>query len=158
MGTPLLARWATRWDREALVTMVVALAVEHGVRTDAETVGAAFEYALANPDEVRFCVAEMDRRVVGVASMHTSYSTWRAMPFGTLEDVYVQPEARRSGVATALLGFLKAHAVRRGYCRLELHVRHDNAGAQQCYREFGMRDTGYLAYELPLVDGEEDGG
>ena len=50
-----LVRWATRWDRESLVSLVVQLAAQHGVAVTEETIGQAFGYALANPDRNRFC-------------------------------------------------------------------------------------------------------
>jgi GNAT superfamily N-acetyltransferase len=148
----LLVRWATRWDREALTRMVVALAVQHHVQTTPEVVSDAFDYALANPDHVRFCVAERDKTLIGVASIHTAFSTWRSAPFGTVEDVYVEPEARRSGVASALLAFLFEQARRRGFCRLQLDVQGDNTGARAFYESIGMADSGYHVYVAGLLD------
>jgi ribosomal protein S18 acetylase RimI-like enzyme len=150
--TDLLVRWATRWDREALTRMVVALAIQHHVHTTPELVSDAFDYALAHPDHVRFCVAERAKSLVGVASVHTAFSTWRSLPFGTIEDVYVEPDARRSGVASAMLQFLFDHAGRRGFCRLQLDVQGDNEGACAFYESIGMSDSGYRVYVAGLLD------
>lgn len=149
----VLVRWATRWDREALTRMVVTLAEQHHAETDVETVASAFERALANPDFVRFCVAERGKELVGVASLHTGFSTWRASAMGSVQDVYVVPEARRSGVATAMFAFMMEHARRRGWCRLQLDVQHDNVGARAFYESVGMQDSGYHVYAISLEAG-----
>ncbi len=96
MGTmsTTLVRWATRWDRTALIAMVQALAQQHGVEASEDTIGAAFEFALGNPGRVRFAVAQRDDQLVGTASLHEAYSTWRAALYGTIEDFYVVPEMR----------------------------------------------------------------
>lgn len=151
-SSELLVRWATRWDREALTRMVVALAEQHHAQTDVETVSSAFEVALANPDFVRFCVAERDKVLLGVASVHTGFSTWRSSPMGSIEDVYVVPEARRAGVASAMIQFLFDYARRRGFCRLQLDVQDDNEGARAFYESLGMHDSGYHVYVLSLEE------
>jgi ribosomal protein S18 acetylase RimI-like enzyme len=151
----LLVRWATRWDRKALAEMVGALALQHDVEAGEETIAAAFEYALGHPDQVRFAVAQQGDRLVATASLHLAYSTWRAAPFGTIEDFYVVPEARAQGVGTELLALLVGEARRRGYCRAQLQVQEDNDRAWRFYEARGFRFTGYLVYELGLEEGEE---
>ena len=150
----LLVRWATRWDREVLLKLLAELAAMHGVEVEREALDEAFEFALKNPDRVRFCVAERDRVILGLASLHDGYSTWRAKAFGEVQDVFVTEEARRTGVATGLLEFLVAEARRRGYCRLNLDVKAGNEGARAFYEAFGLTGTGCVVYEMGL---EEEG-
>jgi GNAT superfamily N-acetyltransferase len=97
-------------------------------------------------------VAERDKTLIGVASVHTAFSTWRSAPFGTIEDVFVHPEARRSGVASAMFQFLFDHARRRGFCRLQLDVQGGNKGARAFYESIGMADSGYRVYVISLSD------
>lgn len=146
----LLVRWATRWDRKSLVAMVQALAAEHGREVSEETLGSALEYALSHPSEVRYAVAQRDEQLVGTACLQAAYSTWAAAPYGSIEDVYVLPAARGSGVGTALLELLVAEARKRGYCRVELHVQEDNDEAWHFYEARGFRFTGQLVYEMSL--------
>lgn len=153
-----LVRWATRWDRTGLVAMVRALAQQHDWETSEETIGAAFEYALGNPARVRFAVAQRDDQLVGTASLHAAYSTWRAAPYGTIEDFYVVPDMRGQGVGTELLGLLVEEAQRRGYCRLQLQVQEDNDRAWQFYEARGFHFTGYLVYEQDLADSDGAAG
>jgi len=151
-GTGLLVRWFTRWDREAVTTLLAALAGQHGAQVQSEDLTRAFEYALRVPDEVRFCVAVRDGKVIGQASLHRAFSTWSARPCGTIEDVYILEQERRSGVATAIFDFLAAEARRRGYCRLRLDVQADNEPARAFYDRYGLHDTSYVVYELPVEE------
>lgn len=151
----LLVRWATRWDRKALIEMVGALATDHGVATDEKRLSAALDYALAHPDRVRFAVAQRDNELVGTASIQDHYSTWQAAPYGSIEDVYVMPDAREQGVATALLALLADEAKKRGYCRLELQVQEENDTAWKFYESRGLRYTGHLVYMQDLTEDAE---
>jgi [ribosomal protein S18]-alanine N-acetyltransferase len=53
----------------------------------------------------------------------------------------VSPEARRQGVATALLHWLEQVARVAGIVRVQLEARHDNAGALAFYRRHGYAQT-----------------
>ncbi len=152
----LLVRWATRWDRKALVEMVGALAAQHGVETDERRLTSALEYALGHPQQVRFAVAQNDDEVIGTASLHEAYSTWQASPYGTIEDFFVQPDARGKGVGTELLALLVQEARKRGYCRVELQVQEDNDLAWRFYEARGMHFTGYLVYAQDLADEQQE--
>jgi ribosomal protein S18 acetylase RimI-like enzyme len=145
-------RWATRWDREAIRSLLTTLAAEHGMPTTPEVLDEALDFALRNPDRVRFCVAQRDRAVVGLAGLHVAYSTWRGKPYGTVEDVHVAEGQRRRGIARGMLDFLKAEARRRGYCRLSLHVREDNRAARAAYEKWGLAAAGELVYSLNLEE------
>lgn len=151
----LLVRWATRWDRKALVEMVGALAAQHGVEVSEEKLSAAFDYALGHPSEVRFAVAQRDEEVIGTVSLQNAYSTWQAAPFGTIEDFYVKPEERGKGVGTELVALLLNEARKRGYCRVELQVQEENDAAWKFYEARGFRFTGNLVYAHDLGGPEE---
>ncbi|WP_158892449.1 GNAT family N-acetyltransferase [Amycolatopsis anabasis] len=67
-------------------------------------------------------VAEVDGEVVGFTLWFLNFSTWRGVHGIYLEDLYVRPEQRGSGLGKALLAELAAECVRRGYARLEWWV------------------------------------
>lgn len=139
-------RWATRWDRKVLVEMQTALAAQHDAITDEEALSYAFDYALSNPDRVRFIVAQVDSEIVGMISLHDAYSTWQARPYGVVHDVYVHPDHRGHKVGSALLAVAVEEALKRGYCRLEVQVQEDNESALHFYEANEYRFTGYLVY------------
>jgi len=82
-------------------------------------------------------VAEVDRRVVAFALFFTNFSTFLARPGLYLEDLYVQPAQRGSGIGQALLSRLGAIAVERGYGRFEWSVLDWNQDAIRFYEKMG---------------------
>lgn len=149
----ILVRWATRWDRTPLTEMIGELARQHGVLASGDTISDAFDYALNHADRIRIAVAQGDdKQVLGTASLHEAYSTWNASAYGTIEDFYVLPEHRSTGVGTALLNLLVEEARRRPYCRVELQVQEDNDSAWKFYESRGLAFTGYIVYARDLKD------
>jgi len=67
-------------------------------------------------------VAEQDGEIVGFALWFLNFSTWRGVHGIYLEDLYVRPELRGSGLGKALLATLAKECVDNGYARLEWSV------------------------------------
>lgn len=82
-------------------------------------------------------VAERGGEVVGTAVWFLTFSTWTGTHGIWLEDLYVRPEARGSGLGRRLLATLAGLCVRRGYARLEWTVLDWNAPALGFYRALG---------------------
>ncbi len=82
-------------------------------------------------------VAVADDDVVGFALWFVNFSTWLGSHGIYLEDLYVTPAMRGSGIGTAMLAELAAICVRRGYGRLEWWVLDWNAPAIGFYRSIG---------------------
>jgi GNAT superfamily N-acetyltransferase len=59
-----------------------------------------------------------------------------------VENVYVVPSARGSGVGKRLLAAAARVALERGWGRLELNVADDNAGADAAYAALGFTAPG----------------
>jgi GNAT superfamily N-acetyltransferase len=96
--------------------------------------------ALFGTDNVAWChVAEHDGAVVGFALWYRTFSTWTGKPGLWLEDLFVRPEARGTGLGRALLVELAATAVDRGWTRFEWWVLDWNTPAQGFYRSLGAR-------------------
>lgn len=82
-------------------------------------------------------IAELDSRPVGFALFFHSFSTFEGRPGIYLEDLFVDPAARGSGVGKALLGALARLAIDRGCARLEWSVLDWNAPAIAFYQSLG---------------------
>jgi GNAT superfamily N-acetyltransferase len=82
-------------------------------------------------------VAEQDGTVVGYALWFLNYSTWLGQHGIYLEDLYVTPAVRGSGLGRALLAELARICVQRGYARLEWTVLDWNEPARGFYRSLG---------------------
>jgi len=96
--------------------------------------------ALFGPDPAAGCqVAELDGRVVGFALWYRSFSTWLGKPGLWLEDLYVRPDARGTGIGKALLGSLAQICLERGWPRFEWWVLDWNTPAHGFYRSLGAK-------------------
>ncbi len=82
-------------------------------------------------------IARIDDVPVGMALFFENFSTWTGWRGLYLEDLYVTPEARGSGVGTALLRHLAGIAVARGCTRFEWAVLDWNESAIAFYRQMG---------------------
>ena len=76
-------------------------------------------------------------RAAGFALYFHNFSTFLGKPGLWLEDLFVRPEARRQGCATALLRELAGIAVGRGCGRFEWSVLDWNVDAQAFYARIG---------------------
>lgn len=82
-------------------------------------------------------VAESGGQVVGMAVWFLNFSTWRGTHGVYLEDLYVQPQHRGSGLGRELLRTLAELCVQRGYRRLEWSVLDWNTPSIDFYRAAG---------------------
>jgi GNAT superfamily N-acetyltransferase len=94
--------------------------------------------AVFGPDAVARChVAEAAGEVVGCAIWFLNFSTWRGVPGIYLEDLFVRPSHRGSGLGRALLAELAAICSDRGYGRLEWQVLDWNEPSIGFYKSLG---------------------
>ena len=82
-------------------------------------------------------VAESGGHVVGMAVWFLNFSTWRGTHGVYLEDLYVRPQHRGSGLGRELLRTLAEVCVQRGYHRLEWSVLDWNTPSIDFYRAAG---------------------
>jgi GNAT superfamily N-acetyltransferase len=82
-------------------------------------------------------IAEIDGEPVGFAIFFHNFSTWTGKRGLYLEDLYVTPAARGSGVGRALLAHLARLAIERDCARFEWSVLDWNAPAIGFYRKLG---------------------
>ena len=82
-------------------------------------------------------VAELDGEVAGCGLWFKNFSTWDGEHGIYLEDLYVRPSARGSGLGKALLAALAEECVRQGYTRLQWWVLNWNEPAIGFYESLG---------------------
>jgi GNAT superfamily N-acetyltransferase len=75
--------------------------------------------------------------VVGIALWFLNFSTWRGTHGIYLEDLYVSPQHRGTGLGKELLRTLAAICVERGYSRLEWSVLDWNTPSIEFYKAAG---------------------
>jgi ribosomal protein S18 acetylase RimI-like enzyme len=93
--------------------------------------------------QVVLLVAELDARIVGYAYARLEERDWNQLldACGALHDIWVEPEARRSGIATALARAVLDELAKKGAPRVVLHTAAKNEGAQQFFDKLGFRRT-----------------
>jgi GNAT superfamily N-acetyltransferase len=137
-------RAATPQDVATLVRLIGELAayekLEHLMRATPQ----ALETHLFGPRPVaEALIAELEpdgdgeMRAVGFALFFTNFSTFLCRPGLYLEDLYVEPEHRGSGIGKALLRHLAALAVERGCGRFEWTVLDWNEPSIRFYEAMG---------------------
>src|SRR4051812_31297837 len=94
--------------------------------------------ALFGPQPALFGhVAVSDGEVVGFALWFLNFSTWEGVHGIWLEDLYVHPDHRATGLGRALLLTLAGIAEERGYARVEWAVLDWNTPSIDFYRGLG---------------------
>lgn len=127
-------------DVPAIVRLVQALAVYENEPEAATATDADFTAALFPTDGTPTAyghVAEADGQVVGIAIWYLTFSTWTGKPGIWLEDLFVLPAHRGSGLGRELLVTLARLCVERGYPRLEWWVLDWNTPSIGFYRNLG---------------------
>jgi GNAT superfamily N-acetyltransferase len=127
-------------DLTDILEMVVELATYERAPELAVMTREQLQAALFGADPKLFGhVALSDGRPVGFALWFLNFSTWTGTHGIYLEDLYVRPTARGSGLGRALLQELSRVCVERGYSRLDWSVLDWNDPAIDFYRAAGAR-------------------
>jgi ribosomal protein S18 acetylase RimI-like enzyme len=142
-------RAATVADREELHGLYREFFAED---SPAPYEGIAIEDELEEVDEIvesgLAFLAERDAQAVGFALGRRRRGTE-----GRLTDLYVRPDARRAGVARALVRAVSGALREQGATHLTLWVDADNAEARAVYRRWGFTDqTLQLVAELDALE------
>jgi len=136
-----MIRTARPGDVPAILGLIRELADYEHARDEVLVTEADLTATLFGPDPAVFAhVAEHDGGeggVAGFALWFVNYSTWTGRPGLYLEDLYVTPAMRRSGLGRALLAELARVCVERGYARLDWAVLDWNAPALKFYAALG---------------------
>lgn len=133
-------RPATLADIPRILELVHALAAYEKAADQVEATEADFEGVLFPADgapTVYAHVAELDGEVVGMAVWFLTFSTWTGTNGIWLEDLFVDPEHRGTGLGRALLTALASECVSRGLRRLEWWVLNWNTPSIAFYESLG---------------------
>ena len=143
-------RPAADGDVDAIVALVYELAEYEKLVEECHLTSEKLRSALfcAHPAVFGF-VAEADGAVVGYTLHFLNFSTWEGVHGIYLEDLYVQPAHRGSGLGKALLRNLAEIAVAQGYARVEWSVLDWNAPSIAFYEALGaIGMNGWTTYRL----------
>jgi len=114
----------------------------------------AFIHGLITHGKTHFFVARRapDAPILGFVHLMPSIGTVAMRPVWLLEDLFVTPETRNTGVATALMQYAETFARQTGAERLTLATAHDNHQAQALYKELGYLPETHFQYFHRVLD------
>jgi GNAT superfamily N-acetyltransferase len=88
---------------------------------------------------------------VGFVQLYPSFSSGAMAPILVLNDLFVTPQARRTGAGAALIQAAADYGRSAGAVRLTLSTELNNTTAQSLYEKTGWkRDTVFCVYQLTL--------
>lgn len=90
-------------------------------------------------------------RAVGFATVYWSWETLAAGRIGVMNDLFVAPEARGTGLAEALIEACRARCAVHGAQRLVWQTARDNLRAQAVYDRIGGSRSEWLDYSLDVA-------
>ena len=144
MNTPTSApathaiRFATRADAAVIVDLIRELAVYERLEHLATATPGRIEQELFGERPSCEClIGELDGQAVGFALFFHNFSTFLCRKGLYLEDLFVRPSARGTGMGKALLQRLAQIAVERDCGRFEWSVLDWNVDAQAFYQRMG---------------------
>ena len=153
MAGDITIRRAVEADAAELCELLSALSSEIGYaaafRADAE---ALRRHGFGDRPMFRAFLAEGLDRALGLAVYFSEFSTLRGRPGVYLQDLYLRPDARASGLGRRLIGAVIRDAAewQASYLRLAAHV--DNEDAMAFYERLGFRSD--PRERALLVDGK----
>lgn len=150
MQQQLTVRQAEYADWQSLVNFNQAMAQETESKSlDQVILTKGVQSLLNDPDKGFYLVAvNQHGELAGSLMVTFEWSDWRNATFWWIQSVYVIPEARRTGVYSAL--YEKVKSLGEGaenVCGFRLYVEKENLTAQSAYEKLGMHESHYLMYE-----------
>jgi len=119
-----------------------------------DDVTAATWARILDPHAPIFCrIAVRDGIVAGFAVCVLHAGSWVENPICYLEDLFVDPDQRHGGVASALIQDLVDLGRSKRWARLYWHTQSGNAVARRVYDRFTPADD-FVKYEMDLRKGD----
>jgi GNAT superfamily N-acetyltransferase len=136
-------------DLPDLLPLMHEYCVFYEVEPDDERLLALSRALLADPHCEGFQLIARDGggRAVGFATVYWSWSTLAASRTAILNDLFVRPEARGSGLAEALIEEARARAGERA-ASIGWQTAKDNVRAQRVYERVGAERSEWVDYSL----------
>lgn len=136
----ITTRYASSEDAVLVHAMIIEMA--HAMDAQAQVRSTVEDFASAmsgDNADIHVLLAERGNVPVGITIFFLTFSTWRGSLGVYVQDIYVAPEGRGTGIGKRLLSEAAAWASERGADHLRLSVDRDNIGAQAFYENIGMK-------------------
>lgn len=135
-------------DRDRWLELYAGYAAFYGLTHSAEQTERTWTWLLDPAHELEGLVAHGDdMRLVGIAHVRAFARPSTATIGGYLDDLYVDPQARGTGAADALLAALAQLAGERGWSVVRWITADDNHRARSKYDQHATR-TSWITYDM----------
>jgi GNAT superfamily N-acetyltransferase len=142
---------ATIQDIERIAPLFDAYRQFYGKTSDILLARSFLSDRLNNKESFIFFAVSSANAALGFTQLYPSFSSTRAARTYILNDLFVVPGGRRTGVAKALLEEAARFARDAGAARLSLSTAITNVAAQKLYESLGWkRDEAFCEYGLLL--------
>jgi ribosomal protein S18 acetylase RimI-like enzyme len=135
---------------DVLATLFDGYRQFYGQESDLPGARRFLEERLRGRDSVLLLAVRDDGAGAGFVQLYPSFSSVGMRPIWILNDLFVAPPARRSGVARSLLEAAREVARSTGAARLRLSTAKDNEAAKALYLASGYRRVEFDQYELAV--------
>jgi len=145
-----IIRPATESDRDAAHRLLTAQLIEHHLPAASHRVARGIDLALAPHSPAWLWLAEREGRPAAIFLANEIASVERGGSVLWVEELYVVPEARRRGIARALLARICEQARQRGVRAIELEVVPTQEAALALYHSLEFEEVPRTRMSLSL--------
>ncbi len=148
MSAPFETRFLTSSDKTDWRVLFDGYAEFYKVQMSDEIADETFSWLL-DPTHVLegLIVHDAANRAVGIAHFRTCPRPLGGCDIGFLDDMFVLPEARGSGVAETLFAALRDLAVERGWPTIRWITQHFNERGRGFYDKYTEGPTDFIVYQ-----------
>lgn len=139
-------------DLADLLQLMRAYCDFYGTNPSDDALLALSRSLLEDPEHegLQLIARDTQNAAVGFATIFWSWSTTRAARIGVMNDLFVAPEARGTGLADRLIAACADQCLTRGARRLEWQTALDNHRAQAVYERVGGVREQWLDYGIDV--------
>jgi GNAT superfamily N-acetyltransferase len=145
---------AAEGDLPELLTLMRGYCDFYEVSPSDEALLAMSRALIADParEGLQLIARDEQGKAIGFATIFWSWSTSHAARIGIMNDLFVAPSARGTGLAEALIAECVERARSRGAAVLTWQTAPDNDRAKAVYERVGGRLSQWLDYDLPAAE------
>lgn len=143
----IATRLATTADLDLVAEMFDAYRQFYEQAPDRAAAREFIEQRMTRRESVILVAQAPDGELVGFSQLYPLFCSVEAKPIYSLYDLFVRPQARRTGAGRALLLAAERLAAEHGKARMDLTTAKSNLSAQSLYESQGwVRDEIFYAY------------
>jgi GNAT superfamily N-acetyltransferase len=136
-------------DRAEWLELLHGYLTFYETQLDEAAVDALFARVLDGSEIHGALARDPEGRPIGLVHWLTHAATWTTADSCYLEDLFVAPDARRTGAGAALIEHVRAWAKEHGSAKLYWLTAETNTTARALYDRIAER-TGFIHYEIGL--------